>query len=238
MTDLDPDEEQPVTLEDELEAWEMQPGESPLGYANFCLYRDLGPRRGLRQIARKSARDGQTEIARTGASLARITLWSKRWSWPDRAQAWDRHNEDARRTEIEDEHVEMARRQARIGMHLQNVAIRRILGDDSTNVMAMNPNDLKPGDVVRFALDGQKIERLARGEPDTIQQHQGPEGGPLRVQQIPVGDVEALANMRTLEDAGAVPSGTADAMARVLGIAVVDYTAVASDGEAGDDADG
>lgn len=205
---------------DELEPWEMQPGESPLGYQVFCQYRDLGPNRGMRRIARKTARDGDTAVVQAGvASMARIQLWSVRWDWVARAQAYDRHLAEIRRQAIEDEHVEMAHRQARAAIEVQNLAMARLLG--GADVEGLKPADLKPVDVIRWLEVGQKIERLARGEPDTIQRHEGPDGGPVRVAAV-TSDEEMLANMRVLEAAGAIPSGSADGMARTLGIVVVD----------------
>ncbi len=58
------------------------PGESPLTYEYFCIYRDTGPTRSLRSLANVSI-NGKTR------SLRQIGTWSSAHAWVERVEAFD-----------------------------------------------------------------------------------------------------------------------------------------------------
>lgn len=220
------------TLEDELEPWEQQPNEGDRAYTAFCAYRALGPRRGLRQIARKVTRDGETVTIQQGeASLTHIAAWSKAWNWPARAHKYDVYLLELDRKTIEEERADALQRHLRTSRLIQDRAMRRLVGVEGDNpVLALDPGKLTAPEVLRYIEIGQKLERLALGEPDTIQQHQGPDGEPLGQKPKPTtpSDEELIENMQTLEDAGGLPEGTTAAIRLTLGIVDEDPEATAA----------
>lgn len=77
-----------------MRAFERQDGESTKAFDAFKVYRDLGHERTLAKTA---------EIY-YGASknLSQIGVWSRRFSWVERAQSWDDWHEMIRRDAVED----------------------------------------------------------------------------------------------------------------------------------------
>jgi hypothetical protein len=149
--------------------YERQPGESTKAYAAFCIYRDLGPNRGLREACRQFYGEGR-------ANLAQLDTWSSRWNWVSRAKAWDDELDRVNREAQAKARRDMAERHAKVGMALQDKAIRRLA--------AMQPDELSTADMTRYLIEGCKLEAVARGEPATIaeQRHTGQDGPPLSQQ--------------------------------------------------------
>jgi hypothetical protein len=164
--------------------WEQQPGESSRAFGAFCLYRDLGPRRSLRAAA-------AAFYGRTAAALERqVDKWSRAFSWVERASAWDRHL-DAEACQAQAEaRREMVERHVREARALQGKALERL--------RALCPEELGPADLLRYIVEAAKLERLALGEPDTVQRHEltGRGGGALHFSLE-----EAVAAARELEEA-------------------------------------
>ena len=164
--------------------WEQQPGESSRAYGAFCAYRDLGPRRSLRAAAEKF-------YGRTAAGVVRqCTSWSSTFRWVERAQAWDRHLDLEARQAQEEARREMSQRQAQEAKALQAKAVERLRG--------LRPEEMSPADVVRFFVEAAKLERLALGEPETVQRQEltGRGGTPLRFSLE-----DAVAAVREVEEA-------------------------------------
>ena len=128
------------------QAWDRQPGETTLSYSYFTVYRDLGP------------------VERTEPAVAKIIhratsvvkAHKQRNNWKARAIAYDTWFELQLREASEVARIEMAKRQAVLGMTLQERAAE---GLDLLDMTLSNPNE-----VARLAAEGVKIERLARGE--------------------------------------------------------------------------
>ncbi|HYG67586.1 MAG TPA: hypothetical protein VD838_08005 [Anaeromyxobacteraceae bacterium] len=144
--------------------WELQPGETAQQFVGFVAYRDLLPQD--RSI------DKAYEVA-TGRKLPRgerapgyFGRWSSKNGWPERAAAWDGHVDEQRRRwreEAEKEEVqEMARRQIGLATALQT------LGANVLNVLRTSPEKISPHAMIRAIVEGSKLERLNRGEPETI----------------------------------------------------------------------
>jgi hypothetical protein len=173
------------------EPWEQQPRETGRAFGAFAIYRDLGPRRSLRAATAKF-------YGRTSSALERqVDKWSRTFNWVERVNAWDRHldalgcqTQEERRREMAERHVEVCRA-------LQAKALQRL--------QELSPEELGPGDLLRYIVEAVKVERLALGEPDTLQRHEvtGRGGGPLHFSLE-----EAVAAARELEEAehGAVQS--------------------------------
>jgi len=141
--------------------WERLPGESAKAYEAFCKYRDMPPgERSLREVAR-----------RLGKSETLISRWSSRYRWVERVQAWDDEVDRKAREAHLRTVKEMRERHARYAVALQMKALDRL--------KQMDPDELEPLEVLKFIVEAAKLERLARGEPDTIQEHTGKDGGPI-----------------------------------------------------------
>jgi hypothetical protein len=164
--------------------WEQQPGETPRAYAAFCVFRDLGPRRTLAAAA-------AAYYQRTADSLERqVDKWSSAFRWVERAAAWDRHLDAEGRAAQQAARKEMAERHAREARGLQAKALERL--------RALRPEELSPADVLRYFVEAVKLERLALGEPDTVQRQEltGKGGSPLHFSPE-----DAVAAARELEEA-------------------------------------
>src|SRR5262249_54006155 len=86
--------------------WERQQGESARAFAAFCLFRDIGPRRSLRECCR-GFYDGTT------ANVGQISTGASRWQWVERCRVWDDHLDTVARQEQERQRKEMVERHAK-----------------------------------------------------------------------------------------------------------------------------
>lgn len=142
--------------------WERQKGETRVAFEAFIVYRDSMER----------------TLAKTGAALGKSTnlmkRWSYRWNWVDRCMAWDIEVDRIRRESMLKEIEAMNQRHIAEAMALQQKAIERLRGVD--------PADLNPNQVLAYLTEAAKMERVARGIPDRVQQEvSGPDGGPVEV---------------------------------------------------------
>ena len=64
-------------------AWQQQPGETDKAFRAFIAYRNLEPEE--RSLARV--------VSELGKSRSLMEQWSSKWSWVERARAWDNHQE-------------------------------------------------------------------------------------------------------------------------------------------------
>jgi hypothetical protein len=138
--------------------WEQQAAESSRAFGAFCVYRDLGPRRSLRAAA-------AAFYGRAAPALERqVDKWSRAFRWVERASAWDRHlDAEACKAQVEAQR-EMVERHVREARALQGKALERL--------RALRPEELGPADLLRYIVEAAKLERLALGEPDTVQRHE------------------------------------------------------------------
>ncbi|MEE8608704.1 MAG: hypothetical protein V3S55_13945 [Nitrospiraceae bacterium] len=128
------------------QAWDRQPGETTLSYSYFTVYRDLGP-----------VERSDTAVAKIiSRAPSVVNAHMQRHSWKARAIAYDTWFELQLREAQEGERIKMARRQAQIGMTMQERATE---GLDMLDMTESNANE-----IARLASEGTKIERLARGE--------------------------------------------------------------------------
>lgn len=141
--------------------WERQPGEPAKAYAAFCLYRDMPAHaRSLRAVADRLYGSGTASKRRR--TPGQLFKWSTRWRWVERAAAWDdEQDRQARQAQLRAVQ-EMRERHVREAMALQRKALERL--------QRMDPEELSPKDVLWYFVEAAKLERLSRGEPDTIQE--------------------------------------------------------------------
>lgn len=146
--------------------WERQPGETVKAFQAFIAYRDMGGR-------------SQRAVAQTlGKSRQLLDKWSTTWRWVERVKAWDDHRDgEGRKAELKAIR-DMRARHAQEAVALQTKALDRLRTLDAA---ALTPND-----VLRFFVEAAKLERVARGQPETITQQEitGKNGGPVEIQAM------------------------------------------------------
>lgn len=138
-----------------LRPWLRQPRESQKAYAAFLEYRDMH-RRSLARVADK-----------TKHSETSVSDWSRKFSWVDRALAWDHHVrevEDAAREKAAKEAIE---RKARVGTSLVS------LGYDQLGRLAKAASKkgedqaiLTAREALALVNDGTRLEAEALGITD------------------------------------------------------------------------
>lgn len=146
--------------------WERQEKESAKAYEAFELYLQQHP------TTRTQARVNEM----LGKKSSQVSNWSTRWSWVERADVWDRHNEEIRRQAFIAESKKMAERHARsaqvyISALIQPaMAILKKVQDDPEwlgNLFERNPG--KAMDVLAKLSKALpvviNVERMARGQP-------------------------------------------------------------------------
>jgi hypothetical protein len=152
--------------------WEQQARESARAFGAFCAYRDLGPRRTIGAAA-------LPYYHRTSAALKRqLEKWSSAFRWVERAVAWDRHLDAEAQRAQEEARREMAERHVKEARGLQSKAVERL--------RLLRPEEMGPADVLRFLIEAAKLERLALGEPESLQRQEltGKRGGPITLTVI------------------------------------------------------
>lgn len=71
-------------VSDVNQPWSRMQGEPEKAYMSFLLYRDMNPRT-LKRVA----------DARGIKSVRRLEQWSAKWKWQERAEAYEKHLDDA-----------------------------------------------------------------------------------------------------------------------------------------------
>jgi len=175
------------------ELWEriQKPGqrESHRAYQAFCLYRDMGAQRSIRNLFNsftiRQTSDSQALVP--AERISKLWSWSAKYDWPARAQAWDSELErQSREAQIEAVR-EMAQRQVLQGVGFQATAkalaeradqyiqLLRVATvetiDEHGNTIRVVKTNLTPQEIAALlraaaavAKVGVDMERLARGE--------------------------------------------------------------------------
>src|ERR671930_1171945 len=135
-------------------SWERQHGETSKAFRAFCLYRDLRHERTYAKVAEMCGQRSDTQIRR----------WAGKYRWHERVLSFDNW-------EVREEHkrqvreaAAMRRRQANLGLKVQEVALERLNSMTSEQIKKL------PGGIVAKLVEiGTKVERIARGEIDETQ---------------------------------------------------------------------
>lgn len=147
------------------EPWERRQGESAKAYEAFCMYRDLGANRSHVKVA-AALRKSSTLIGR----------WGGEHKWSERVGAWDRFLAEEQRKAHVEAVKKMEERHARLGEGMQTLAARklqRMLERTDPNKSSKQEADaaldsIEMHDMRALIKDGTGLERVARGEPETI----------------------------------------------------------------------
>lgn len=131
----------------ETKPWERQDGESAKAFAAFLAYLQLGEKRSLRAVAQKLLK-----------SYTLISRWSRTYQWVDRAAAYDTEQWKAEREKEKRDRERMRKRQLAIAEEYQKKAF------DAFKLL--EASDMKPGEILRFFVEGAKLERELRRDAD------------------------------------------------------------------------
>lgn len=147
--------------------WEQEPSESQKWFSRFERYRLQGPARAVLAAYNAERTEQGTARERKPAQspAASWTEASHRFRWRERAEAWDRHQRALARAAQEQERVAMLQRHARAAETLFNKALERL--------EKLDADQLGPRDVLAFLDGATRLERLARGEPETTSADSG-----------------------------------------------------------------
>lgn len=164
--DIPQDNEKPKKFVFSGEPWERQEhvGESLKAFEAFALYRDQGSKRSTARVARE-----------LGKSKGLMDRWSSNWQWVRRVEEFEKNEERLYQAARHEQRRKMAERHAKTGELLQTAALTAMRKHYGQNFELVTPEMLKSGDMLKFIVEGAKLERIALGEPADIveQQHTG-----------------------------------------------------------------
>ncbi len=130
--------------------WEQQPHEPARAFNAFTVYRDLGPKRTLREAFRQET--GKESAQPNGT----WTRWYTDWQWSLRAGAWDRELDALGREAAIAERGRMGERHAALAVAAQSQLVARL--------EQMDPAELSVRDIPAWLKVAVDVERMARGE--------------------------------------------------------------------------
>lgn len=169
--------------------WEKQPDESMKAFASFEVYLDIPP------MDRTMRKANET----LGRAWSTITGWASKHNWVPRAEAYDKQVSVKRRQKMTDDILKMHERHAKHAMLGQIAALEAIKKYVKTEENP-KPKILTPNAAIRFFDIMVRIERVARGEPDSVIESKGK----LEVTQPQTADQKRISMLKLLENPKAV----------------------------------
>lgn len=160
----------PIDLDPDREPWDQQPREASKQYERFLCFRGLGRMRSL-----TTTNKVLTEIG-DELTYGYIRIQSHIYRWTERAQAWDRHQDELDRDRTIQARRDMIDRHQKIAGALAKKALEAL--------RVLQATDLDPADVVRFLKLATDLEVRAIGEPHQTIAVTGPAGGPILTEDI------------------------------------------------------
>ena len=140
------------------EPWERQKGENNKRFEAFSLYRDMKSRT-LAKVA-----------AQLGKSNGLIERWSREDKWGERVAAWDDEQDRIAREAQINEIKKMRKRHADLA-NAMLVKAAKALG-------RIPEDEIKASDVSRMVDVASKLERVSRGDVETVVEERMGEAAP------------------------------------------------------------
>lgn len=136
--------------------WEKQDHETPRAFAAFKSYRDM-------PANQRSLRKAVILVfgKLVSSKLRQYQLWSSKYNWVARSTAWDNEVDRKAREDLVNQVKEMNKQHVGLALSLQQKAYARL--------KTMQDVELNPDQVLAFIINGTRMERLARGEPEKIE---------------------------------------------------------------------
>jgi hypothetical protein len=160
----------PIDLDPGRDPWDQQPRESSRQYERFMRFRDLGRMRSLTTVNKVLTGIGDE------LTYGTIRVQSHLYRWTERAQAWDRQQDELDRERSIQARRDMIDRHQKIASALTKKALTALRG--------LEDSELDPAAVVRFLKLATDLEVRAIGEPHQTIAVTGPAGGPIVTEDI------------------------------------------------------
>jgi len=151
MTDIDRAIQEAQAEVLPFESWERIAGESPLAYAAFCAYRNMGAERNIR----KAVETVEQDVTVQSKKYKVWRNWSTAFRWRERAADYDRYLEKLKQAEL--------RKTIEAQGEKQREVTGKMLDVVSKKLDVMNPADLSQSAVSEWVQVAVKAEREAAG---------------------------------------------------------------------------
>lgn len=180
------------------EPWDRLEGEPNQWYARFEQFRLLGPNRTIVAIYNdERAKKGKSKLYTFPPAWQK---YAAEWRWRERAEAWDEAQRALARKEEEGQLRERRRAWIAQAQAVQGKAVERLL--------TLVAEDLSPRDVLRWVVQGMKLEMVAMGE--AIHTSQVKVDGSLKWEDLYGRDDAPDPVEQAIEDAGRKGEGPTD----------------------------
>jgi len=136
-----------------MNTWDRLEGETSLAYEWFCRYRDMGPDRSHAKLVHA--------YGKKLSYKAQIQVWSKRFEWIARAEAYDQYLEGQKRLNLEDEQMKAIREQVQLSNKVMEMLLKHLVLVDSMKITPLQWKGL-----AEFAV---KTKRDALGLADKVE---------------------------------------------------------------------
>lgn len=158
--------EEAKPLDPKRDLWELQPNETDKAIRAFKIYLALGTDRSIQKVA--------DELQ---CSFNNVRKWYERWSWKERAAAYEANLIDTELKKMEKGRLAMKKRHLNLSQALQGISSVQIRAWQEQAQLAEELRQagdenwkshlpaLSPGDIMKLAEIGMKNERLVYGEP-------------------------------------------------------------------------
>lgn len=160
----------PIIFDAGREVWDRQPHETSKQYQRFLHYRDLGRMRSLTAVNKVLTELGDE------LTYGTIRTQSYLYRWNERAQAWDRHQDDLDRERVTQARRDMIDRHQKVASALLTKAL--------TALRTTKAESLDPADIIRWIKLATDIETRVLGEPSQTISVTGPSGGPIQTEDL------------------------------------------------------
>lgn len=141
--------------------WLQIPGETHRAYAAFCVYRNAGPLRSLRETCKVFYNLDELPPAHQNHNqLRQIKLWSSIHEWQNRALAYTSHLDKLSRIEHGERVRSMHKRQAANASTVAGKAMEKLRTVDASR--------LTVNEALKMFVEATRIERMARGQSSEI----------------------------------------------------------------------
>lgn len=127
------------------EPWERQEDESDEAFEAFCTYRDMGIERSLRAVAEKLNKSSQL-----------MGRWSAKYSWVDRAKAWQDEQDRILRIEQIKDIKKMRQRHADLAVEMLAKALE--------GIQHLTAEELNAVSISRLVEVASRLEQKSRGD--------------------------------------------------------------------------
>jgi len=134
-----------------FESWERLAEETPLAYAAFCAFRDVGAERNIRKAVESTEKD-------EGKREKRYRVWRNwcaQFRWRERAADYDRYLEHLKQTELRKTIEAQGEKHREVTGKMLDVVKKKL---DS-----MNPAELTQGNLTEWVNTAIRAEREAAG---------------------------------------------------------------------------